>query len=217
MSAAEIWQAVDAFVEDTLHDADPALEAAVAAGREAGLPQIQVSAPQAKLLHFLAKLIGARRILEIGTLAGFSGIWLARALPDDGQLVTIELNPDYAEVAMSNFEAAGVADRVDLRVGAALDVLPQLDGPFDLTFIDADKPNNAKYLEWATRLSRRGGVIVLDNVVRGGAVLDSAVDANAAGAHGAVLFLAEQSNLDSTVIQTVGSKGYDGFAIAVVS
>ena len=210
----EVWSAVDALVEGALHGDDAALEAALATGRAAGLPQIQVSAPLAKLLYLLAMSIGARRILEIGTLAGYSGIWLARALPDDGDLVTIEVDSDHAAVAQANFERAGVAERVDLRVGPALDVLPSLEGPFDLTFIDADKPNNANYLDWATRLSRSGSIIVVDNVVRGGAVLDRS-DANAAGA-GAIDWLAAEPGLESTVIQTVGGKGYDGFAISVV-
>ncbi len=212
----ELWNAVDAFIEQHLHDDDPVLDAALDAGREAGLPQIQVSAPQAKLLFFLARMVGARRILEVGTLAGYSGIWLARALPADGELVTIEVDPAHAEVARANFERAGVAGKVDLRVGAALDVLPELAGPFDLTFIDADKPNNSNYLAWATRLSRKGSLIVLDNVVRGGGVLNRDADANAAGAHDAVEWLAGEPSLDSTIIQTVGSKGYDGFAISVV-
>lgn len=217
----ELWTAVDGHVEDTLHEADPTLDEALERGRMAGLPQIQVSAPQAKLLHLLVKVIGAERILEVGTLAGYSGIWLARALSPGGRLVTIELDPDHAAVASANFVAAGVADQVDLRVGAALEVLPEIEaerlGPFDLTFIDADKPNNSNYLEWAVRLSRPGSVVVLDNVVRGGAVLDRETDANGAGAHDALVWLSSQPNLDSTVIQTVGTKGYDGFAIAIVS
>jgi predicted O-methyltransferase YrrM len=213
----DTWSAVDRFIEDTLVGHDPTLVAALMAGRDAGLPQIQLSAPQAKLLYLLARAIGARRILEIGTLAGYSGIWLARALPDDGKLVTIELDPAHAAVARSNFELAGVADKVDLRVGAALDILPDIESPFDLTFIDADKPNNANYLDWAARLSRPGSVIILDNVVRGGNVLDRSFDANAAGAHDALTWLADRPDLDSTVIQTVGSKGYDGFAISIVT
>jgi predicted O-methyltransferase YrrM len=214
-----LWKAVDEFVQATLHDDDPLLEAAVEAGRAAGLPEIHLSTPHAKLLHLLARIIGAERILEVGTLAGYSGIWLARALRPGGRLVTIEVDPGHAAVARSNFAAAGVADRVDLRVGAALEVLAELAdegaGPFDLSFIDADKPNNSNYLEWAVELSHPGSLIVLDNVVRGGAVLERA-DANAAGAHDAVQWLGAHSDLDSTVIQTVGAKGYDGFAIAVV-
>ena len=216
----ELWTAIDGLVEDTLHADDPSLEAALERGRQAQMPQIQVSEPQAKLLHLLARVVGAERILEVGTLAGYSGIWLARALPDGGRLVTIEFNPAHAEVALANFEAAGVADRVDLRVGAALDVLPQLEaegaGPFDLAFIDADKPNNSNYLAWAKKLSRPGSILVLDNVVRGGAVLDRDTDVNAAGASDALEWLRAEPGLDSTVIQTVGAKGHDGFAIAVV-
>ena len=214
---SEIWAAVDGFIESSLHDDDPALEEALAASRDAGLPQIHVSTPQAKLLHLLARATGASRILEVGTLAGYSGIWLARALPDDGELVTIELDPEHAAVAQTNFERAGVASKIDLRVGPALEVLPTVEGPFDLSFIDADKPNNANYLSWATRLSRPGAIVVLDNVVRGGAVLDRSTDANAAGAADAVEWLAAEPGLDSTIIQTVGAKGYDGFAISVVT
>jgi len=217
----EQWAAVDGFVEEALHRDDPVLDSVLEAGRLAGLPQIQVSAPQAKLLQMLARVTGAQRILEIGTLAGYSGVWLARALPEGGRLVTIEFDPDHAAVARSNFETAGLADKVDLRLGAALDVLPMIEaegvGPFDLTFIDADKPNNSNYLEWAVKLSRPGAFVILDNVVRGGAVLDRGADANAAGAHDALLWLGDQPGLDSTVIQTVGAKGYDGFAISVVS
>lgn len=220
MDPRQLWEAVDDFVVATLHDDDPVLDAAVEAGRAAGLPEIQLSTPHAKLLHLLARMIGAEQILEIGTLAGYSGIWLARALQGGGRLVTIEVDPEHAAVARSNFEAAGVADRVDLRVGAALDVLAEIAGegvgPFDLFFIDADKPNNSNYLEWAVKLSHPGSLIVLDNVVRRGALLDAIPDANAAGAHDALVWLGAHPDLQATAIQTVGAKGYDGFAIAVV-
>ncbi|MEE8331577.1 MAG: O-methyltransferase [Acidimicrobiia bacterium] len=220
MSDHDLWATVDGLIEETLLDDEPVLQEVLERGRQANLPQIQVSAPQAKLLYLLARAIRAERILEVGTLAGYSGIWLARALPEGGRLVTIEVDPGHAAVASANFVAAGVADKVLLRTGAALDVLAEIEaeglGPFDLTFIDADKPNNSNYLEWATKLSRPGSVIVLDNVVRGGAVLDREVDANAAGAHDALAWLGDRPGLDSTVIQTVGSKGYDGFAISVV-
>ncbi|MBT8216301.1 MAG: O-methyltransferase [Acidimicrobiia bacterium] len=213
----DAWDAVDEFVEGVLHDEDPILTDAVAAGRQAGLPEIQVSAPQAKLLHLLARAIGAKRVLEVGTLAGYSGIWLARALPVHGRLVTIEVDERHAEVARANFASAGVDERVDLRLGAGLDVLPQIAAedldPFDLSFIDADKPNNAAYLEWAVRLSRPGALIVLDNVVQGGAVADPT---DQSGAAAAVRWLGQDPGVDATVIQTVGAKGYDGFALAVV-
>lgn len=211
------WTDVDGFVEETLHADDPALANAIATSEAAGLPNIQLSAPLAKMLHLMAKSIGAERILEIGTLGGFSGIWLARALPPDGRLVTIEVSEDHAAVARSSFEKAGLGTQVDLRVGAALEVLPHVAeeglGPFDLTFIDADKRNNSAYLEWAVTLSRPGAIIVLDNVVRGGAVADPS---DASGTRDAVEWLAAAPGVDSTVIQTVGAKGYDGFAIAVV-
>lgn len=213
----DAWHAVDAFVEKTLHQDDPVLTDALEAGRRAGLPEIQVSAPQAKLLHLLARAVGAERVLEVGTLAGYSAIWLARALPAGGRLITIEVDPRHAEVARSNFTAAGLAATIDLRVGPALDVLPEIAaegiGPFDLSFIDADKPNNAAYLEWAVRLSRPGSMIVLDNVVQQGAVADPT---DASGAAAAVRWLGQQTAVDATVIQTVGTKGYDGFAIAIV-
>lgn len=211
------WNAVDEFIVSALHEEDPVLQAAVDASLGAGLPDIRVSTTQAKMLHILARSIGAGRILEIGTLGGFSGIWLARALPTGGRLVTIEVNPAHASVAQANFTAAGVDDLIDLRVGPALDVLPIVAqdglGPFDLTFIDADKPNNRAYMEWAVRLSRPGSMIVLDNVVRGGAVADPA---EASGARAAIEWIGAVPELEATVLQTVGAKGYDGFAIALV-
>jgi predicted O-methyltransferase YrrM len=213
----EQWDAVDGYYSGLLVGADAALDAALEASDAAGLPQIAVSANQGKLLHLLARLAGARRILEIGTLGGYSTIWLARALPDDGQLVTLEYDPRHAEVARANLARAGLADRVDVRVGAALDTLPGLEGPFDLTFIDADKPNNPAYFRAALSLSRPGAVIVVDNVVRGGRVADpNDTDPAVVGTRALADLLAAEPAIDATMVQTVGSKGYDGFALALV-
>jgi len=179
-----------------------------------------VSAAQGKLLSLLVRIRGASKVLEIGTLGGYSTIWMARGLPADGRIVTLELDPHHAKVARANFERAGVADRVDLRVGQALQSLAALGGenagPFDLIFIDADKPNNPNYLDWAMRLSRPGTVIVCDNVIRDGAVVhEKSGDANVEGARAAFSFIGGDKRLDGTAIQTVGAKGYDGFAIAI--
>ena len=215
------WTAVDRWIGERLVPPDPALEAALAASEAAGLPPIAVAPNQGKLLHLLARMVGARRILEIGTLGGYSTIWLARALPPDGRLITLEADPRHAEVAGANFLRAGLAEVVQVRVGRALDLLPQLAAegadPFDLVFIDADKANTAAYLDWALRLTRVGGVIVADNVVREGAVIDPA--ARSADVRGIRRFfdaLAAEPRLSATAIQTVGSKGYDGLAIALV-
>lgn len=218
---AETWAEVDRYFTERLGLADAALDAALAESDAAGLPAIGVSAPQGKLLNLLAWQCGARRILEIGTLAGYSGIWLARALPEDGRLVTLEVDARHAEVARRNFVRAGLASRVDIRLGPALETLPRLhaeDGPpFDFTFIDADKVSTPQYLEWAIRLSRLGSVIVIDNVVREGAVLlSSSGDASVRGVRRAIDMLSSDERLEATAIQTVGSKGYDGFALAVV-
>ncbi|RWF09850.1 MAG: O-methyltransferase, partial [Mesorhizobium sp.] len=191
------------------------------ANREQGLPAIDVSLAQGKLLSLLVRIRGAKRVLEIGTLGGYSTIWMARGLPDEGTVVTLELEPHHAEVARSNVERAGVSDKVELRVGPALQSLAELEsenaGPFDLIFIDADKPNIPNYLSWAMRLSRRGTVIVCDNVVRDGAVLNQdGSDANVEGARAAFAFIGGDERLEGTAIQTVGAKGYDGFAIAIV-
>ena len=215
------WAAVDDYIVDALFAADPALDAVLAANRDQGLPAIDVSPAQGKLLSLLARIQGAKKILEIGTLGGYSTIWMARALPADGKIVTLELDPHHAKVARSNFERAGVSERVDLRVGPALQSLAALGaenaGPFDLIFIDADKPNNPNYLSWAMRLSRPGTVIICDNVIRDGAVLDEdGHDANVEGARAAFSFIGGDKRLDGTAIQTVGAKGYDGFAIAIV-
>ena len=216
------WTAVDHYIADLLLPADPALEAALAAQTAAGLPPINVAPNQGQLLHILARAMGARAILEIGTLGGYSTIWLARALPANGRLITLEASPRHAEVARANIARAGLADRVEVRLGRALDTLPQLategHGPFDLVFIDADKPTAAEYFEWALRLTRRGGLIITDNVVRDGAVVDAeSVDASVQGVRRLNAALAAEPRVSATVIQTVGSKGYDGLAIAVVT
>jgi predicted O-methyltransferase YrrM len=218
----EQWTAVDRYLTDLLVPPDPALEAALQASAAAGLPPINVSPNQGKLLHLLARLQGARTILEIGTLGGYSTIWLARALPAGGRLVTLEADAKHAEVARANLARAGLADVVELRLGPALETLPQLAadgrGPFDLIFIDADKPSYPDYLAWALRLSRRGSLIVADNVVRKGAVLDPASDdPRVQGARRFNELLAAEPRVSATAIQTVGSKGYDGFALALVT
>jgi predicted O-methyltransferase YrrM len=215
------WTAVDNYVVQGLIPADPALEAALDANREHGLPAIDVSPTQGKLLNLLVRISGARRILEIGTLGGYSTIWLARALPVGGRIVTLELDPRHAEVASANIRRAGLSERVDLRVGPALDSLSKLhtEGaePFDFIFIDADKPNNRNYLTWAMKLSRPGSVIICDNVIRDGAVLNTdGRDPNVEGARAAFAFIGGNKRLAGTAIQTVGAKGYDGFAIAIV-
>lgn len=200
---------------------DAALAEALAANAAAGLPAHDVSPAQGKLLHLLARMIGARRILEIGTLGGYSTLWLARALPPGGRVVTLEADARHAAVARANFERAGLADRIELRLGPALEALHRLQveaqGPFDLFFLDADKPNHAAYLAGALRLARPGSVIVADNVVREGAVIDAAsADDRVQGIRAFFDLLAAEPRLDATAIQTVGSKGWDGFAIALV-
>jgi predicted O-methyltransferase YrrM len=209
------WQDVDAWLAERLVGTDEALDAALEAGRAAGLPDIAVAPLQGKLLALLAQMVGARAVLEIGTLGGYSTIWLARALPDDGRLVSLELDPAYAEVARANVERAGLGGLVDVRVGAALDTLPGVEGPFDLVFIDADKRTTPAYFEWALRLTRPGSVIVGDNVVRGGALLEGD-DASSEGMRRFVERMAAEPRVDATVIQTVGAKGWDGFALARV-
>lgn len=215
------WSAVDSYIAENLLPADTVLEAALRSNRSRGLPAIDVSPAQGKLLYLLAKMNGAKRILEIGTLGGYSTIWLARALPVDGKVVTLELEQHHADVAKINFKMAGLSEKIELRVGPALksleDIGKEKAEPFDLVFIDADKPNNPNYLSWAMRLSRLGTVIVCDNVIRDGAVLDKdGNDPNVEGARAAFSFLAKEAGLEATAIQTVGAKGYDGFAIAVV-
>jgi len=224
MSRQETWSAVDQYITDLLVPPDPVLEAALAASDAAGLPAINVAPNQGKMLMMLAQMREARRILEIGTLGGYSTIWLARGLPADGsgRLVTLEANPKHAEIARANVARAGLADIVELRVGRALDTLPQIAaegrGPFDLIFIDADKPGNPDYLAWALRLSRRGSLIVADNVVRNGAVIDEAsADPGVQGTRRLLELLAAEPRVTATAVQTVGSKGYDGFAMALVT
>jgi predicted O-methyltransferase YrrM len=218
----ETWTAVDRYFTEQLSLSDPALEAALAANKAAELPAIDVAPNQGKLLHLFARIIGARRILEIGTLGGYSSIWLARALPVGGKLITLEFNPRHADIARENISRARLAHLVDIRVGAALDTLPKLQQessePFDLIFIDADKINNAEYLYWALRLSRPGALIIIDNVVREGKVIDAAsTDKDVQGARHLFEALAAEPRLSSSALQTVGSKGYDGFAIALVA
>lgn len=220
--AQEQWSAVDRYLTDLLVPSDPALDAALAASTAAGLPAINVAPNQGKLLHLLARIQGARAILEIGTLGGYSTIWLARALPAGGRLITLESEPKHAEVARANLDRAGLADIVDLRLGRALDTLPKLAaegrGPFDLIFIDADKPSNPDYFAWALKLSRRGSVIVIDNVVRKGAVIDpESADPSVQGVRRLNKLLAAERRVSATAIQTVGSKGYDGLAIVLVT
>ncbi|HEX2293724.1 MAG TPA: O-methyltransferase [Actinomycetota bacterium] len=212
---------VEAYLAQLLAPHDAALTETQASCAAAGLPPIEVSPLEGKLLYLLAKLGGARSILEVGTLGGYSTIWLARALPPGGRVVTIEVDPAHARVARSNIEAAGLDVGVELREGAALDVLPELaeEGrdPFDLVFLDADKPSNPAYLEWALRLTRPGSLIVADNVVRGGAVADPEADEpGVAGSRRFLEIAAADTRLEATAIQTVGSKGHDGFAVALV-
>ena len=214
---ANDWHDVDTMLNDRFVGADPALSRALAANAAGGLPPIDVSPQQGKLLHLLAKMSGARRILEIGTLGGYSTIWLARALPAGGEVVTCEFNPVHAEVARANIAHAGFGGVVDVRVGAALDTLATLTGPYDFVFIDADKPNNSNYVGEAVRLSRPGTVIVVDNVVRGGHILDAEPDENAKGALDMFNLVATNPALTATTIQTVGSKGWDGFTLIRVN
>jgi predicted O-methyltransferase YrrM len=209
---------VDTFLDATMLDDDPALSAALEASDAAGLPKIAVSAQQGKFLSLLAAATGARRILEIGTLGGFSTIWLARGAGPDGRVTTLEYEPKHAEVARANIDRAGVGDRVEVIVGAALETLPTVTGgPFDLVFIDADKENNAGYLEWAVKLTRPGSVIVVDNVIREGAILSEGSDDGVVqGTRRALEILGEHPKLDTAVLQTVGAKHWDGFALALV-
>lgn len=218
----DLWTAVDTFVGDALISEDDALTAAVRSSAEAGLPAIHVSPAQGKLLHLLAKIRGAKAILEIGTLGGYSTIWLARALPAGGRLVTLEADPKHAEVARASIARAGLAGMVDIRLGKALDVLPKVEaekaGPFDLVFIDADKPSTPEYFRWALKLSRPGTLIIADNVVRKGALADPAsTDPNVVAMRHFHAVVSAEPRVSATTIQTVGSKGYDGFTLAVVN
>ena len=216
------WTAVDAYLDATLVREDEALRAAVRDSAAAGLPSIAVTPSQGKLLQQLALMVGARRILEVGTLGGYSAIWMARALPADGKLVTLEIEAKHADVAQKNFVRAGVADRVEIRRGPALETLPRIAaddlGPFDLAFIDADKPSNPEYFDWALRLARRGSLIVIDNVVREGRVLEEdSRDPGVLGVRRLFERMARESRVSTTAIQTVGAKGWDGLAFALVT
>jgi predicted O-methyltransferase YrrM len=218
----ELWTSVDRYITDVIVHPDAALQAALVSSDAGGLPPISVSPPQGRLLELLALLRSARRILEIGTLGGYSTICLARGLAEGGSLISLEVNPHHAEVARTNIARAGLAAVVDVRVGRALDTLPQIaaagDGPFDLIFIDADKPNNAAYFEWAMKLSRPGTLIIVDNVVRKGAVIDEgSTDPNVQGTRELNRILGAESRVRATEIQTVGGKGYDGLAFVLVA
>jgi predicted O-methyltransferase YrrM len=215
------WRAVDDYFTETIVKPDPALEEALAANAAAGLPSIDVSAPQGKLIHLLAGMTGARKALEIGALGGYSTIWLARALPDDGKLVSLELDERHAAVARDNIARAGLAAKVEVRTGAALAILPKIEAeglaPFDFVFIDADKTHNREYLAWALRLARPGTAIVVDNVVRDGEVVETTSgDSDVIGVRRMFEMMAHEPRLSATAIQTVGAKGWDGFALAVV-
>ena len=216
------WTEVDRYITDQLVPHDAVLEEALRASDAAGLPPIHVAPNQGKFLHLLARIQGARNVLEVGTLGGYSTLWLARALPPGGRLVTLEMDPRHAEVARANFARAGLSDVIDLRVGKALDTLPVLasegKGPFDLVFIDADKRSNPDYFQWALKLTRKGSLIIVDNVVRNGAVVDAtSTDPNIQGVRKLYELLAAEPRVSTTAVQTVGSKGYDGFALALVT
>ncbi|MFJ9924994.1 MULTISPECIES: O-methyltransferase [Streptomyces] len=221
MSGQQLWDDVDDYFISNLSPDDEALRAALRESESAGLPAIAVTAAQGKLLQLLAQVQGARTVLEIGTLGGYSTIWLARALPEDGRLVSLEYNARHAEVATRNIARAGLERIAEVRVGPALESLPKLadenPAPFDLVFIDADKANNGHYVEWALRLTRAGSLIVLDNVVRGGRVANAdSTEPDVVGTRTAIELIASHPRLSGTAIQTVGAKGYDGFALARV-
>ncbi|MGY4963994.1 O-methyltransferase [Streptomyces sp. 900105245] len=221
MSGSQLWDDVDDYFISHLSPDDEALQLALADSAAAGLPPIGVTAAQGKFLQLLAQVQGARTILEIGTLAGYSTIWLARALPEDGRLISLEYSAKHAEVATRNLARAGLERITEVRVGPALESLPKLadenPAPFDLVFIDADKANNAHYVEWALRLTRAGSLIVVDNVVRGGRVVDEAsTEPDVVGTRATIDLIATHPRLSGAAIQTVGSKGYDGFALARV-
>jgi predicted O-methyltransferase YrrM len=216
------WTAVDEYLTELLIPADPVLEAALEDSDAGGLPAISVTPTQGKLLWLFARLIKARKILELGTLGAYSTIWLARALPKDGRLITLEASPEHAKVASANLQRAGLGDRVELRLGRGLDLLPGLAAegiaPFDLIFIDADKVNTADYFVWALKLARPGTLIITDNVIRKGAVADAeSKDANVLGMRRFFELLGKEKGVSATAVQTVGSKGYDGFALAIVN
>lgn len=215
-----LWTAVDGYFNDSLGANDAALDHALAASRSAGLPAIAVAPNQGKLLNLLARSIGARRILEVGTLGGYSTIWLARALPEGGRLVSLEIDPHHAEVARKNLAFAGLDGVAEVRTGAGIELLPRLAAeggpPLDLTFIDADKPLNVDYFAWALKMTRPGGLIIVDNVVRGGAVIDENGDASVQGVRRLAELIHREPRVDATALQTVGDKGYDGLLVAFV-
>ena len=216
-STPAAWSHADAYLVDTLVGHDPELEAALVAQRDAGLPAIEVAPVSGKLLHLIARISGARRVLEIGTLGGYSTIWLARAVGPDGRVVTVEAEADNAAVARASIDAAGVGDRVDIRIGRGADVLPTLVGGFDLVFIDADKESNSVYLDWAAKLGHPGTVVILDNIGREGEIVRAdSTDSKVVGTRDALRMLGEDPRFDATALQTVGAKGWDGFALAVV-
>lgn len=218
----DVWEAVEHYFDKVLVAQDSALEDALAAAAAERLPAIQVSSVQGKLLHLLARILGARKILEIGTLGGYSTIWMARALPEGGRLITLEADPKHAEVARKNFARAGVESKVELRLGKALDTLPKIAaeglGPFDLFFIDANKSNMPEYFEWSLKLARRGSIIIADNVVRAGAVLDAnSKDADIQGIRRFLEMVGKEKRVSGTALQTVSTKSYDGFAMVLVT
>ena len=213
----DLWEKVDRYIADKLVPEDDVLEAALRSSDEAGLPAISVSPTHGKMLWIFARLVNAKRILEVGTLGGYSAIWMARALPPEGRLVSLEAVAKHAQVARKNIARAGLAQQVEVRVGKALDTLPTLQGPFDLSFIDADKQSNAEYFSWALKLSRPGSLIVVDNVVRDGKVIDAGSrDASVQGVRRLNDLLAREKRVSASALQTVGVKGYDGFAVALV-
>jgi predicted O-methyltransferase YrrM len=218
----KVWEAVDTYFDKMLIPHDSTLDDALAAAAAAKLPAIQVSSVQGKFLHLLARILGARNILEIGTLGGYSTIWMARALPEGGRIITLEADPKHAEVARKNFARAGVEGKVELRLGKALDTLPKVAsdgrGPFDLFFIDANKSNMPEYFEWSLKLARPGSVIIADNVVREGAVLDTkSKDADIQGIRRFLEMVGKEKRASGTALQTVSTKNYDGFALVLVT
>ncbi len=215
---SETWTKVDAYLSEVIIKLDPSYAAVSIASRAAGLPDIAVSAAEGKQLYLFAKMSGAKRILEIGTLGGYSTLWLARALPQDGHLTSLEYDPHHAEVARANLARAGAADRVAIKIGAALDLLPTLQGPFDFFFIDANKDDYPEYFRWALKLSRPGSVIVADNMVRGGKVANArSGDEAVEGVRQTMALAGAEPRVTATVIQTVGARGYDGYMLAVVN
>ena len=218
----ELWEAVDKYFDEMLIPRDSALDDALAAAAAANLPAIQVSSMQGKLLHLLARIMSARNILEIGTLGGYSTIWMAQALPEGGRIITLEADPKHAGVAQKNFARAGVENKVELRLGKALDTLPKVAadgrGPFDMFFIDANKSNMPEYFEWSLKLARKGSVIIADNVVREGAVLDGkSKDADIQGIRRFLEMVGKEKRVSGTALQTVSTKNYDGFALVLVT